>query len=348
MLKNPIYMTVMLLLCLVCTQAMAQDVPPPPSMVLPPPVDDVAPGSMGSGPAAEAVVVPPEAETGVRMPVADPTYEVQPEDVLRISVWGEPQMSNLDMPVTPDGKINIPYLGTMKVEGYTQAEIAKGISVALAQADIIYDAKVQVTVIQMHERLVYVVGEVNRPGGMPFKDGDTIADAIAVAGSYTQNAWLEEVKYTPKDSDVSYPVNVKKILEGDTTYNYKLNVGDRLYVPPRDYQEKFYVMGQVMRPNIYDLRDDTTVLTAINLAGGPTPRGSMRGTVVVRGEPGSQERIPVDMTAMLDKGDLTKNIVLESGDIVFVPETNSPDWSKISQLLSVVTSIGYIRRYGVF
>ena len=49
-------------------------------------------------------------------PVAavDKDYRIVEEDILRIDVWGEPQLSNLEMQVTPDGKITVPYVGDIQ------------------------------------------------------------------------------------------------------------------------------------------------------------------------------------------------------------------------------------------
>lgn len=280
--------------------------------------------------------------------VADANYEIQEEDVLRMDVWGEQQLSNLQMQVTPDGKINVPFLGPVQAAGITQQKLTDTIVKMFADAGIIYNAKVQITILTLHQPMVRVLGEVQKPGAVVFKDGDTIYDAIAQAGSYTENAWLAKATITHKGSDQPIPIDMKKMFDGDLSQNMKLQKGDTIYIPPEDYQNKIYVMGQVMRPNIYSLKDNTTVLSAINLAGGPTERGTLRATMIIRGNPGKPEKVPCNLTALLDKADLSQDIVLKAGDVVYVPETKNPDWSKISQVLSTIVNLTYIRRYGIF
>ena len=88
-------------------------------------------------------------------------------------------------------------------------------------------------------------------------------------------------------------------------------------------------------------------LTAISLAGGQLPRASVRNTVVVRADAdGKPQRVKANLTRLFDKGDLTQNIMLESGDIVIVPETKTPDLAKIGQIINAIVNIGVLRRYG--
>ncbi|MEN6583104.1 MAG: polysaccharide biosynthesis/export family protein [Armatimonadota bacterium] len=282
-------------------------------------------------------------------PAVDVDYRIAEEDVLRLDVWGEEALSGMQMQVTPGGKINVPYLGEMQASGLTQQELTDNIVKALEKNEIIADAKVQITLIQIHRPTVRVYGAVNRPGEVEFKDGDKILDALAGAGSYqADNAWLEQCTVTHKDSDKPITIDIKKMIAGDLTQNFQLQKGDTIYIPPADYRNKFYVLGQVYRPGIYDLKDKTSVLSAVSLAGGPTERGVLRSTVVVRGDPAKPERVPCDLTKLFDKADLKQDIILQPGDVVIVPESKRPDWGKISQILGSLTSISAIRRYGLF
>lgn len=282
-------------------------------------------------------------------PTADKDYRIASEDVLRLDVWGEPQMSNIQMQVTPDGKVNMAYIGEMQAAGLTQDELTQAIVKKLADAGIIYDAKVQISILELHKPEVRVLGSVQRPGSFPFKDGDTVLDAVAQGGSYTPDAYLEGATLTHKGSDKSIPINLKKLLAGDTSQpNYKLERGDVIYIPPSDYKNKIYVLGQVNRPGLYDLKDNTTLLSALTLASGPTDRGSVRNTVIVRGDRSKPQRVSCNLSKLFDKGDLSQDVALQPGDVVIVPETKKPDWNKIAQIVGTIVNVSYIRRLGLF
>ncbi|MCL5103226.1 MAG: polysaccharide biosynthesis/export family protein [Armatimonadetes bacterium] len=279
--------------------------------------------------------------------MADANYRIQEEDILKLDVWGEQQLSNLQLQVTPDGKINVAYLGEMQAAGLTQSELTANIVKKFEDDQILINPKVQLTILSLHQPTVRVLGAVTHMGEVTFKDGDTILDAVGRAG-YSGDAWLEKATITHKGSDKPVPIDLRKMLNGDLSQNAKLQKGDIINIPPMEYQNQFYVMGQVMRPMMYSLRDRTTVMTALNMAGGPTERASLKSTVVIRGGPDKPEKVKCNLGRLFDKADLSQDIALQPGDVVYVPETNKPNWNKISAVLSAITSLSYIRRLGLF
>ena len=304
-----------------------------------PPIDGAVYGS--------SIPTEPAPETPVT--VVDANYRIVEEDILRMDVWGEPQLSNMQMQVTPDGKINVPYLGTIQAAGLTQAELTASIVRTLEEMELVANADVQITILSLHQPTARVLGEVNRAGAIVFKDGDTVIDAVAQAGSYTGNAMLESASLTRKNAEKPIPINLKRMFDdGDLSQNYVLQNGDTIYIPPEDYNNKIYVLGQVYRPGIYDLKDNTTVLTAISMANGATERGALKNTVVIRGNPSKPERVSCNLTKLFEKADMSQDVTLQPGDVVIVPETRRPNWPEISSILSTIMNITYIRRYGLF
>lgn len=276
--------------------------------------------------------------------ISDPSYLLVPDDVIRMDVWGEPQLSGAQLAVTPNGTVSIPYLGEVNVVGLTQTEVAKIVSKKLEEAEILADAKVQITLISIHRPQARILGAVQRPCAFDFKDGDTVLDAIAQGGSYSDDAMLEAATLTRKDSDTPIQIDLKKLFAGDISQNHKLQNGDALYIPHEDYRNKFYVFGQVNRPGQYSLKDKTDVLTAISLAAGQTQRASVRNTIVVRSTGGKPEKVNANLRRLFEEGDLSQNIALQAGDIVIVPETKSPDLAKIGQILGAIVNVGYLGR----
>lgn len=276
-------------------------------------------------------------------------YRLAAEDVIQIDVWGEPEMSRIQVQVTPDGKITVPFIGSINAEGKTQQELIDEIAQAYVDADILVSPKISIRLMVMHRPKVYVLGKVNRPGIVEFKEGDTVMEAIAQAGSYREDALLTRATLTKRDSSIPpIEIDLKALfLDGDLSQNRKLEDGDTIHIP-EDTVNKYYVLGEVMRPSMYVLRDNTTVLSAVLTAGGPTPRGRMKHTMLIRGSAENPEKIPVNIAKLVDTGDVSEDIELKPGDVVYVPETSSPDWSKISSFLNALISVGYLRRYGIF
>ncbi len=271
-------------------------------------------------------------------------YRLQTEDIMRITVWGEQNLTGEHM-VDPEGNISLSLLGQVHVGGLTVAELVdtlrKGLDTWLV------DPKIEITITKFRQPKVHVLGEVNRPGVHEFKMGDRVMEAIALAGSFRETSYLKGATLTRKGQIDSVPLDLHSLfLAGDMSKNLELKDGDAIYIP-EDTTNKFYVLGEVQRPGQFKLKENMTVMDAITTASGPTPRGILKGTVVIRGgiDPSKpSERIKLDLGKFIGKADLTQNIKLLPGDVVYVPETTKPDWSKVSQIISALFNSSYLFR----
>jgi polysaccharide export outer membrane protein len=280
--------------------------------------------------------------------VSTADYVLAPDDVIEINVWREPDLSRKQIQINADGNITVPYLNeVICAKGLTQQKLAEKLCQEYKKAEILLDPKIDVNVVIRHKLSARVLGQVQRPGMVNFKEGDTIMDALAEAGSYTPEARLEAATLTHRNADKPVPIDLKKLYkDGDLSQNYILQDGDVLYLP-EDTFNRYYVVGEVMRQGMYVLKDNTSVLGAVMNAGGATERGSMKNVMLVRGDIKNPEKQTIDLNK-LKNGDLSQDVKLEPGDVVYVPETSKPDWNKISQILNAISSIGVIRRYGIF
>ena len=299
----------------------------PPQEVSPPPTSEPAAPVQ---PAAPAAVGPPA------------EYVLKPDDVVRMQVFGEPDLT-VEQAVNPSGYVTIPLVGQVFAQDLTQAQLVEVIQKGLSK--YLVEPKVQLTLSQVREPKVFVLGQVNRPGPIGFKPGQRIMEAVAGAGSFTDVAYLEAATLTHKGSQESTPVDLRKLfLDGDMSQNLPLKDGDTIFIP-EDTKNKYFVLGEVMRPMMYRLKTNVTVIDAITTAGGPTPRGSLKNTYIIRGDPKSPQRIKVNIGKLVKSADLTQNVVLQPGDVVYVAESSKPDWTKIGNVLSVIVNSSYLFRF---
>ncbi|GBC94136.1 hypothetical protein HRbin15_02644 [bacterium HR15] len=262
-------------------------------------------------------------------------YRLQPEDVLGIRI--DPGGIAHETVVTRDGLISLPLIGSMRAAGLTIAELEQAIANRFIQADILRRPIVSVSIRYLHRPKVSVLGMVNRPGSFEFKDGDRVLDALSLAGGHIperaklEDAWLQRIDGTV------IKLNLRRLLEGgDLSQNYTIQDGDTLYIP-EDTLNRYFVGGNVKRPGLYVWRPGLTVLDALGQAAWETERGALSRTFVVRQKPdGTTERIQVDMVKLLHRADMSQNIELQPGDVVFVSETRTPDFDKIYRALSLV------------
>jgi len=262
-------------------------------------------------------------------------YRLQPEDVLGIRI--DPGNIVHETQIARDGLISLPLIGSMRAAGLTITELEQAIANRFIQMDIIRRPIVSVSIRYLHRPKVSVLGMVNRPGSYEFKDGDRVLDALSLAGNYIPEraklaeAWLQRIDGTVIKLDL------RRLLEqGDMSLNYPLQDGDTIFIP-EDTLNRYFVGGNVKRPGLYTWRPGLTVLDALGQAAWETERGALSRTFVVRQKPdGTTERIQVDMVKLLNRADLSQNIELQPGDVVFVSETRTPDFDKIYRALSLI------------
>ncbi len=82
---------------------------------------------------------------------------------------------------------------------------------------------------------------------------------------------------------------------------------------------KVYVSGQVKTPGVYKLREETTILQIIPMAGGFTDWANQKKILVIRKENGKEKRFTVDYKKVTKGNDPSSNVVLKSGDTIIVP-----------------------------
>lgn len=104
--------------------------------------------------------------------------------------------------------------------------------------------------------------------------------------------------------------------------------------------QKVYVIGEVTRPGVFTLDTPKNVIEAISQAGGFTTDAKETSVMVIRGNRDNPELIKLDIKSALKDGNITQNIQLQSGDVVYVPATFIVDVSRFSVYLrNILTPI---------
>ena len=189
-------------------------------------------GMMVAGVHAQEGAKATKAETQTKgMPgaMADASYKIGPQDVLRIDVWKENEISRT-VPVRPDGKISLPLLNDVQAAGLTAMELANNISEGLKK--FMNAPQVTVTISEINSRRVYVTGEVTRPGAYPLLPAMTALQALTSAGGFTQFANTKKIYVlrTESGKQAKHPFNYKSVLDGKTE-DIPLAPGDTIVVP---------------------------------------------------------------------------------------------------------------------
>lgn len=151
---------------------------------------------------------------------AEPAYRLGPDDALRITVFGEGDLSG-EFTVDGAGRVALPLIGPVMVDSLTTAEAEALIRARFADG-YLKDPRVSVEVTNY--RPFYILGEVQEPGAYPYANGLTVRGAVALGGGFTYRADEDDIEIkrkgeAPVDVGVDGPV-----LPGDV-----IDVGQRFF-----------------------------------------------------------------------------------------------------------------------
>jgi hypothetical protein len=123
-------------------------------------------------------------------------------------------------------------------------------------------------------------------------------------------------------------------LSGSSAYSYSgtMNEQDQLKI-------YVYIWGQVSKPGLYIVPDDTDLITLMSLAGGPTENAKLKTIRIVRQDftTGSKEIVWVDMKKYIEKENEKVEIpILKPGDTIIISGTSFYAFSKVAEFMSKV------------
>jgi polysaccharide export outer membrane protein len=125
--------------------------------------------------------------------------------------------------------------------------------------------------------MVSVLGSVYKPGRYPLERSMNLAQVLALAGG-VQIDGSDIITVISQSGRVEYDFrNIFK--KGDDSQNINLVGGETIYVPRAPM---FYIYGEAQRPGSYRIEREMTVMQALAMGGGPTPRGTQRGVKLHR------------------------------------------------------------------
>ena len=170
---------------------------------------------------------PPDPDPADREP-----YTIGVTDVLRISVWKNPEIT-ADVPVRADGMISLALLDDIQAEGLTPQELKEVITSELSE--FINNPDVTIIVLQMNSRFVSVIGEVRQETRVPLTRELRVLEVIALAGGFDTFADKSDVRIVRRAKDggeAEYRFNYNAYIRGRAPgTNIMLRPGDTVIVP---------------------------------------------------------------------------------------------------------------------
>ncbi len=231
-------------------------------------------------------------------------------DSIRITVFQNPDLST-ETRISERGTITFPLIGEIPLAGLTPARAEARIAEHLVKGKFLVKPQVNLNLVQVRSRQVSVLGQVVRPGRYPLDDtSSNLTDILALAGGISPTG-DDNVSVTMKRDGkiVKLEVDVPTMYRtGDMSRNIRLENGDVIFVQRAPV---FYIYGEVQRAGSYRLEQAMTVMQALSVGGGVTPRGTDRGLKI--------RRRALDGT--LRVVDARLNDLVEPNDVIYVKES---------------------------
>lgn len=173
------------------------------------------------------------------------TFRLGPEDVITVDIVGQEKYSRSNITIPPDGRINYPLAGQIKVVGLTTTEVERELTEQLKE--YIREPKVAVQLVQSHSQKVFVVGDVGAPGIYEMTRRMTVTEALARAGyitRYGDRAGVRVLRLQPSGQMMPLPVNMKELERGKGQDMF-LAPGDTIVVPGSRFKKVEQILGLV-------------------------------------------------------------------------------------------------------
>jgi polysaccharide export outer membrane protein len=241
--------------------------------------------------------------------------QIAARDQLLITVSGSTELSR-KVTVDVDGMFDYPYLGRVKAAGLTTRDLATDLKNRL-DPDYAVHPTVTVELAATMSKHFSIMGQVKMPGSYSFEGQKSLLDALAVAGSVTEEASDELLIIragTPAEagaapSDTTIKLDLFPLLSGsDLKNNVLIQDGDTINVIKA---RPVYITGNVKSVGAYPVRRGMTVSQALTLAGGVSEKGKDSGIKIERVDAhGKKQTIQVK--------DI-KTEVVKPGDTIVVP-----------------------------
>lgn len=261
-----------------------------------------------------------------------------PNDVVNFSLYGRPELARAHVRIGPDGCVNYLQAQGVRATGLTIDQLRERVSAELGK--FYRQPVVMVTPAEFHSKKVYLLGKVINKGVYELDRPLTILEAVAEAGGLETGLYqlnTVELADLPRSflirNQKRMPVDFERLFrDGDLSQNILLEPDDYLYFPSAGNNE-IYVLGAVVNPGFQGMAGDTSVISAITLAGGFTKRAYQTHVLVVRGSFDHPQRFVVDSQSVLTgkKNDFR----LEPHDIVYVAEH---PWSRAEDLADLAAT----------
>jgi polysaccharide export outer membrane protein len=265
-------------------------------------------------------------------PLASERYRIGPGDVLEVRLYKLPDLSREALRVEESGTIRMPLISEdIPAACRTESELAK--EIAGRYLNLMRNPQVDVFIKEYNSRPVAVIGAVNGPGRFQLQRRIRLLDLLSFAGGPAERAGgniqvVHSATYPSCEGTAMRVSRNNSLSESISIFRLRDtlagNVRSNPYVQPGDVItvlefEQIYVLGNVVRPSSFPLKERITLSQAVAMAGGTLPDSSTDRVRILRQKSDgvTREELVVDLKAITKQR--AADVVLQPNDIVEVP-----------------------------
>lgn len=260
-------------------------------------------------------------------------YKINSGDTLEITLWEGTIPKREEIRVRPDGRISFGFVEDLNVNALTFSQLDRLLTTYLME--YVKNPRIDVSVIDKNSKFVRLVGAIastgagTGPGKYPLTGKITVLEMITQSGGMTKDANLGDIRIRRKNGQSISLDLYKAINKGDLSQDLVLDDDDLVFVPTlAEGGNRVYVFGEVEKPGAYTFAaSGMHLMDAVSEAGGTTVFAATDNTRVVRGDPASPEIITADLKSLIEEANLSQNVVLANGDMIYVPRSG---WGNIN------------------
>jgi polysaccharide biosynthesis/export protein len=251
-------------------------------------------------------------------PAALPTIGLQPGDTMSAYFIDFPEAPKIDLTVSPEGNIFIPYAGPVKVQGMTPDEAQEAVTKALEAKQVVKSPQVALTIVSARNLSVMLIGSVAVPHQVPLYAPAPLSYVLAQSGGMAPTASYH-VLIAHRDGSAPEDVELDRTGESTRGMNAIVKPGDIVSVVQAG---SFFALGEFNHPGIYPMTgtNHMTLSQAIAVASGPDLEAMLSRARILRNVNGHREEIMFDF-AKLHDGKIADPLI-QPDDVVFFPRSN--------------------------
>ena len=234
-------------------------------------------------------------------------------DQLVINIFGK-ENYQVNQLINRQGAIDIPKLGPVQIAGLTFEQAKNQLEERIKKQ--ILGVDVTVTVGAFRTSQVSVFGEAYQPGSYNVSAFATVTQVLKAAGGIDTTGSLRDIQISRNGEVIAQLDLYNFLIDGDISGDRRLESGDSIFIPARN--NSVYVQGEVVRPAIYEIKENDTLSTVLRYAGGVKAQGYQEKISVRRKLASGIKVFDLDITTAEGQ-----DFVIQDGDDIVIRSKTS-------------------------